>query len=109
MARARRGRCRVTRLDDVAQACAAAGLRVERDAPSGAFTTYRCGGVLAVLVRLGSDAEAQHLAAALEGATTPVLVIGRGSNLLVADAGFAGVAVVLDGEFERLDLDVERA
>jgi UDP-N-acetylmuramate dehydrogenase len=99
----------VTRLDDVAQACAAAGLRVERDAPSGAFTTYRCGGPLAVLVRLGSDADAQRLAAALDGAGAGVLVIGRGSNLLVADTGFAGVAVVLDGDFERLDLDPERA
>jgi UDP-N-acetylmuramate dehydrogenase len=29
-------------------------------------------------------------------ARLPVLVIGRGSNLLVADAGFAGVAVLLD-------------
>ena len=35
----------------------------------------------------------------------PVLVVGRGSNLLVADAGFAGVAVVLGDDFERVDID----
>ena len=39
----------------------------------------------------------------------PVLVIGRGSNLLVADAGFAGVAIVLGGEFEHIDVDPRRA
>jgi UDP-N-acetylmuramate dehydrogenase len=85
-------------------ALASAGLRVEPDAPSGAFTTYRCGGPLAVLVRLGSVDDAQRFAGAID-ATVPVLVIGRGSNLLVADEGFDGLAVVLDTDFERLDLD----
>jgi UDP-N-acetylmuramate dehydrogenase len=41
----------------------------------------------------------------LDDGAVPVLVIGRGSNLLVADAGFAGVALVLAGEFEQLDID----
>ncbi len=35
----------------------------------------------------------------------PVLVIGRGSNLLIADRGFAGIAVVLDGAFEECTID----
>jgi UDP-N-acetylmuramate dehydrogenase len=101
----------VTRVDDIARACERAGLRFERGAPSASFTTYRCGGPLAVLVRLGAEAEAVALAGVLGDAAgaVPVLVIGRGSNLLVADAGFAGVAIVLDGDFERLDLDAEHA
>jgi UDP-N-acetylmuramate dehydrogenase len=87
----------------VAAALEAAGLRVERGVPSAGLTTYRCGGPLAVLVRLGSLAEATRLAGALDP-SAPLLAIGRGSNLLVADAGFDGVAVVLDREFERLEL-----
>ncbi|MDQ1519353.1 MAG: UDP-N-acetylmuramate dehydrogenase [Actinomycetota bacterium] len=88
-------------------ACERAGLRVERDAASSALTTYRCGGSLALLVRLASVDEAKRLAEVIGAAagTVPTLVIGRGSNLLVADAGFRGVAVVLDGDFDRLDLD----
>ena len=35
----------------------------------------------------------------------PLLVVGRGSNLLVADRGFVGLAVVLVGDFERVGLD----
>src|SRR5581483_1444344 len=34
----------------------------------------------------------------------PLLVIGRGSNLLVADTGFAGLGLVLDRELEALAL-----
>ena len=82
------------------------GNRVERNAPAAPLTTYRCGGPLAVLVHVDREAELAELAAVM--ASEPdvgVLVIGRGSNLLVADAGFPGVAVVLGGEFERIDLD----
>ncbi|MCU1426039.1 MAG: UDP-N-acetylmuramate dehydrogenase [Actinomycetia bacterium] len=92
-------------LDAVAAACARAGLRVERDAPSAAFTTYRCGGPLAVLVRVGAVDDVRTLASTVDVQAVPVLVMGRGSNLLVADAGFRGIAVVLDGAFEGLELD----
>ncbi len=68
---------------------------VERDAPLAGFTTYRLGGPAAILVRLGSDAAVAELSAALAALPAPVLPVGRGSNLLVADRGFAGVAVVL--------------
>jgi UDP-N-acetylmuramate dehydrogenase len=93
----------VTALADLGVALEAAGLRVERDAPSASYTTYRCGGPLALLVRAASVDEATALAGAYPG-DVPVLVIGRGSNLLVADRGFAGLAVVLDGDFELLDV-----
>src|SRR5439155_25344818 len=35
----------------------------------------------------------------------PFLCVGRGSNLLVADEGFAGVAVLLDGPLAELAID----
>jgi UDP-N-acetylmuramate dehydrogenase len=78
--------------------------QVTRDAPGGALTTYRCGGAFAVLVRVDDE---QHLAsvAAVVGPTdVRVLVVGRGSNLLIADGGFAGVALLLGGTFERLEV-----
>jgi len=78
------------------------GGAVERDAPLGARTTWRVGGNAHVLVRARTDADLTAVATALSP-EVPRLVIGRGSNLLVADAGFAGVAVVLEGEFERVD------
>ncbi len=84
--------------------------RVERDAPSGPLTTYRCGGPLAVVVRVGNDDDVETLAGVLAGhPDVETLVIGRGSNLLVADAGFAGVAIVPGGGFERVGIDAETA
>jgi UDP-N-acetylmuramate dehydrogenase len=83
--------------------------RVRRNVPSGEFTTYRVGGPLAVVVLVGNDAALEALAGVVRTLAVSVLVVGRGSNLLVADAGFAGVAVVLGDEFERVVVDPEEA
>lgn len=96
-------------LDPIAAALAARlPGRVERDAPSAPLTTYRCGGPLAVLVRVDAEADAHEVADALAAQPEiPVLIIGRGSNLLIADRGFQGVAIVPGGELERLAVDPE--
>jgi len=41
--------------------------------------------------------------------SVPVLVVGRGSNLLVADAGFPGVVIRLGSAFEGIEIDAARA
>ena len=60
-----------------------------RNVPFAELTTLRVGGPARVLVDCRSNDE---IAKALTAAG-PVLVVGGGSNLLVADAGFDGVAV----------------
>jgi UDP-N-acetylmuramate dehydrogenase len=93
-------------IDDVtAELSARLPGRVEREVSSAGLTTYRCGGPLAVVVRPEREDDLRAIAEVLDDGDVPVLVIGRGSNLLVADAGFAGVALVLAGEFEQLDID----
>ena len=72
------------------------------NAPCGALTTYRVGGTASVLVKATSVDELRRVAAVISATNVPVVVIGRGSNLLVADEGFAGVVVMLDGEFDEL-------
>jgi UDP-N-acetylmuramate dehydrogenase len=83
--------------------------RVRRAAPSGELTTYRVGGPFAAVVRVGDEAALAALADIVGPVAVPVLVVGRGSNLLVADAGFAGIAVVLTDEFERVVVDAAAA
>ena len=83
---------------------------VERDAPLGPLTTYRVGGPAAALVRAGSGDELRRVALAIAAADrghgpTPVLVVGRGSNLLVADRGFPGVVVVLTDGLAGVAID----
>lgn len=77
---------------------------VVRDAPLGALTTYRVGGTAAVLATPGSVDDLRRIAAVVRACDVPVLVVGRGSNLLVADAGFRGVAVVLSGLTDPCDV-----
>ncbi|MGH9039491.1 MAG: UDP-N-acetylmuramate dehydrogenase, partial [Acidimicrobiia bacterium] len=71
--------------------------QIRADVPFAELTTYRLGGPAALLVRVGMPEDIAAVASALTE-DVPVLVVGRGSNLLVADEGFAGVAVMLDGE-----------
>jgi UDP-N-acetylmuramate dehydrogenase len=99
----------VTPSSDVLLAEAAARLasalpgRVEPDVPFSSLTTYGLGGPAAVVVRARSEADLAAVAGALP-AGVPLLCVGRGSNLLVADEGFAGVAVLLDGPLAELEI-----
>lgn len=61
----------------------------------GPLTTYRVGGPAALFVEAHAVADLVAVRAALGAHPVPVLVVGKGSNLLVADAGFAGLAVRL--------------
>ncbi len=79
--------------------------RIERAAPSAPLTTYRVGGPLAVLVEIGDEQQLLAVSKCLAGYRGEVLVIGRGSNVLVADSGFPGVAVRLGDAFERIEID----
>lgn len=83
------------RSDAVELAVDALGDIAQRDVPIGPMTTYRVGGAADVFVRAQSIDDLQRVAAAHEASGLPVLVVGRGSNLLVADAGFRGIAVSL--------------
>ena len=75
------------------------------DAPLGALTTYRVGGPAALLVRVGADDDLRRLAATVAATGIDVLVVGKGSNLLVADAGFPGLAVELGEEWATVAVD----
>lgn len=97
----------------IAEIVAAVGPVAEPDAPLGALTTYRVGGPAAVLVRAESADDLAAVGRALaaagpEVAPVPVAVVGRGSNLLVADRGFDGVAVVLGEGLAAIEIDGTR-
>jgi UDP-N-acetylmuramate dehydrogenase len=81
--------------DDVLRVAERLGSLAELDAPIGPMTTYRVGGRAALLVRVDTIDDLHALADAIRDRDLPVLVVGRGSNLLVADQGFPGIAVVL--------------
>lgn len=72
--------------------------------PLGPLTTYRVGGS----ARLGGVVESMADLVAIAGVVArhdiDVVTVGRGSNLLVADAGFDGLALRLGEAFDHLVL-----
>ena len=91
--------------DVVTRAAELLGDLARRDVPIGPMTTYRVGGSADVFVDVTSDDDLLRVAHAVSSTGAPVLVVGRGSNLLVADAGFRGVAVRLGDAFATIDID----
>ena len=79
-------------MSEVEAAARLLGPRARRDVPIGPLTTYRVGGSAALLVDVTTEDDLHAVAAAVAESEVPVLLIGRGSNLLVADAGFPGLA-----------------
>jgi UDP-N-acetylmuramate dehydrogenase len=73
--------------------------RVERDVPIGPMTSYGLGGPAAVFLDAATDADLDALSAALVETGLPLIMLGRGSNLLVSDRGFPGIAVRLGAGF----------
>ena len=78
------------------------GPRVREHATFGALTTYRVGGTVRVLVTITSRADLDELGPLIEGSDRPIVMLGNGSNLLVADGELDVVGVRLSGEFESL-------
>jgi UDP-N-acetylenolpyruvoylglucosamine reductase len=81
---------------------------IERDFPLARLTTVRTGGDADWFLRPRKE---ETLVAALQWADAeglPVGVIGSGSNLLVADEGFHGLALKLDGELAEIARDGDR-
>ncbi len=89
-------------LDELA---AALGPLARRHVPLADRTTYRVGGPAAVLVSPAGMDDLTAVARALGPTSVPAVVVGRGSNLLVADAGFLGLVVVLDEGFDDIVIE----
>lgn len=68
-------------------------------------TTLRVGGPAAEYVEARTEAELVEAVSEADAAGIPVLVLGGGSNLVVADAGFSGRVVAVRTEGVAVDAD----
>lgn len=73
--------------------------------PLGPFTTYKVGGPAALFVDVTDDDVLAAVGAAVLASGIAVLVVGNGSNLLVADAGFPGLAIRLGNAYAAVEVD----
>jgi UDP-N-acetylmuramate dehydrogenase len=68
------------------------------------MTTYKVGGAASVFVEVASIDDLVAVAEARAATAVDVLVVGRGSNMLIADEGFAGVAVSIAGLADQIEI-----
>ncbi len=82
------------------------GRRAELGRPLGPLTTYGVGGPAALFVEVEGPGDLEVVRAAVRraGPDVDVFVLGRGSNLLVADGGFDGLVLHLGAGFAGLEL-----
>ena len=80
---------------------------IEADAPLAPRTTWRIGGPARYFVRLRTEGALVRVLTEAERTGLPVALLGMGSNVLVADDGFDGFVLRLEGEF--LDVRIEGA
>ncbi len=69
------------------------------------LTTYKLGGPADLYVEVVGPDVLGPLAEAMSADPVPTLILGRGSNLLIADGGFRGVVVRLSRAFTSLSID----
>ncbi len=81
---------------------------IQEAAPLSALTTWRIGGPARYLCRVQTEAGLSGVLAATARDGLPLALLGMGSNILVADEGFPGYVVRLQGEFLKVTIDGER-
>lgn len=86
------------------EAAAQTGCQTLIDEPMKKHTTFQIGGPADRLYTAGNQRQLSGLLSALREGEIPFFLLGNGSDLLVADEGFRGAAVVLSGEFGKAEL-----
>ena len=79
--------------------------KVLENVPLGPLTTYKSGGPARYVAEIDDMESLRALIATGVTASLPLLVLGRGSNLVVADAGFAGMVFRLRGGFAETRIE----
>jgi UDP-N-acetylmuramate dehydrogenase len=72
-----------------------AGVRVRRDQPMAPLTTFRIGGPASLYLEPSDERDLRAAATAVAATGIPWVIVGKGSNILVADEGFPGLVLRL--------------
>lgn len=79
--------------------------RLFADEPMSRHTSFRIGGPAAMFVRADNEKELSSLIKIVNEEGAEYMLVGNGSNLLVSDEGYPGIAVKLGGDFESINVD----
>ena len=81
------------------------GIRVEQQAPLAGLTTMRVGGPADLLATVRNTFELRGLVRFAHSRDIPLLLLGRGSNVVVSDLGVRGLVIRVKAEQSQIDGD----
>jgi UDP-N-acetylmuramate dehydrogenase len=79
------------------------GVKTVRDEPMARFTTMRVGGPADLFVVAHNAFELRALVRFARARAVPYAILGRGSNLVISDAGMRGLVIHAKAEASRVD------
>ena len=71
-------------------------------------TTWRIGGPARFFARIRTEEALARVLAAASAESLPLAILGMGSNILVADGGFPGYVLRLEGDFLKVEIEGQR-
>jgi len=81
------------------------GVKTSRDEPLGRFTTMRVGGPADLFATVHNVHELRAILRFARGRQIPYTLLGRGSNVVIADAGIRGLVIQNRAEGSKVDGD----
>lgn len=82
--------------------------KIRFDEPLSKHNYFGIGGNTAAYFEVSTTDELAYVVQLKKRRNVSVAIIGRGSNLLISDAGYCGIVVRLVGEFNRLEFNQNR-
>ncbi len=77
---------------------------IHPDQPMNEYTSFRTGGNALCLVEVHTVEELRRVLTCVRKKFLPYSILGNGTNILVEDEGYSGVAVMLKGDFAKIDV-----
>ena len=81
---------------------------IAENEPLARHTTWRIGGPARHFARIRTEEALARVLAAASAEARPLAILGMGSNILVADEGFPGYVLRLEGDFLKVEVEGER-
>lgn len=75
---------------------------IHPDQPMSDYTSFHAGGNAMCLVEVHNLDELRRVLKVVRREYLPYMILGNGTNILVEDQGYSGVAIVLKGDFESI-------
>ena len=92
-------------IKELTELCGRLGCRITPECPLSEYITFKFGGPCRALISVNSAATAAELMKYLKENGIKYCIIGRGSNILVADEGFDGVVLLIGSDFAGITIN----